>query len=371
MFERLSQFFHYEIAGTSMLDISIVFGCIILALILDYLVQHLIRRIHNRMAKSDKPSSLKSALFESLQNPLHVLCVTCGCGLGLTIIDTPPWGEQIFNYIFIIMRAITIWCVIWYLLIVTKNVSAYLTQRAADSDSKLDDMLVPLITSIVRCLLIIIGVLLVIQNMGYSVSSLLAGLGIGGAALALASKDTLANMFGSLVVFFDHPFDIGDWVAINGVEGTIEEIRLRTTLIRTVENSLITMPNQLFTNTYINNYDRRPSRKMDCNFGVVYSTTAEQIENIINDIKRFIADNPEKYTPTCYIAFSGFGDSCLDISVMAYTVATGKALHMAHKQEFLLQIMRIVKANGSDFAFPTRTIAIDNGAKPFSIERRP
>lgn len=170
--------------------------------------------------------------------------------------------------------------------------------KASLTESKLDDMLVPVVGGLVKFVLVYVGVLLVIQNLGYSVTSLVAWLGIGGAAIALASKDTLANFFGSLVVFFDHPFSIGDWISLNGVQGSVEEIRLRTTMIRTFENSLIMMPNVLFTNTSIENYERRVSQKMNCSVGLEYSTTAEQIEEIVAAVKQYNLDNSELYTDT-------------------------------------------------------------------------
>ena len=155
------------------------------------------------------------------------------------------------------MRAITIWCIIWYLLLVTDKVTLFAAKKAGETEDKLDDMIVPMVSGTVKVILVTIGVLLVVQNLGYSVSSLITGLGIGGAALALASKDTLANMFGALVVFLDRPFNVGDWISLNGFEGTVEEIRFRTTMIRTFDNSLVMMPNSYLTNACVNNWERR------------------------------------------------------------------------------------------------------------------
>ena len=369
MLSAISDFFHLSLFEISILDVLIIIGCVILSHFVDRLIQWILKRLNEKRLKTQNLSKLRLTLVTSLNRPLHTLCITCGAGLGLIIIDTPSWGTDIFHYIFILMRGITIWCVIWYLLLVCQKITEHFAERASHSESKIDDMLVPIVSGLAKFVIVAIGVLLVIQNLGYSISSLLAGLGIGGAALALAAKDTLANFFGSLVVFFDLPFDIGDWVSLNGVEGSIEEIRIRTTLIRTVENSLIMMPNQLLTNTYIDNYQRRTCRKMDCNFGVLYSTTADQIEKIVADIKKHLQDHPELYAPTYYVGFSGFGDSSLDITVTAYTRSTAKDQHFADRQAFMLEIMRIVQNAGTGFAFPTRTLDIPNAAPcgPFRV----
>ncbi len=370
MSDPIRAFLGLSFADVSIGDIGIILLCVVCAVALDHVIQHFLTKTPKAL-EGDRMRK-HQILFGSLRKPLHVFFMTIGCGLGLVIIDTPPWGIDIFNHIFVIMRAIVIWCVIWYLLLLTREFSDYFVKRAAKTESKVDDMIVPLISGIVKVLLVAIGLLLVLQNLGFSITSLVAGLGIGSAAIALAAKDTLANFFGSLVVFFDHPFDIGDWISLNGVEGTVEEIRLRTTIIRTAENSVIMMPNQMLTNTYIDNFERRKCRKMDCSFGVLYSTTQPQLETIICNIKEHLAKHPDIYAPSFYVAFSGFGASSLDVTCIAYTNRTSKAEHLADKQNFMFEIMRIVEAAGSGFAFPTQTIdwAAGSEQNPFHFVQK-
>jgi MscS family membrane protein len=299
--------------------------------------------------------------------PLHALLLTLGCGLGLLIIDPPAWGIKVFNVIGLILKAITIWCVVWYLLKVTDQVTEHLSYKASQTEGTLDDMMIPIVRGVSKFIIVAIGVLLVVQNMGYSISSLIAGLGLGGAAIALAAKDTIANLFGSLVVFLDHPFDLGDWVSFNGVEGTVEEIRVRTTLIRAFDGSVVMVPNASLTNDNINNLERRKLRRMDANFGVYYSTKADQVEQIVADLKQYVADHQDIFGPKCFIGFSGFGDSSLDIFVLVYTYKTGLADFCVVRQDFLLEIMRIVERNGTGFAFPTRTLEIAPNSAPLPI----
>lgn len=356
MSEFLKSFINFSIAEISVGDVITIAVCIIIALILDKLVQMFIHKASKKLKNEQKASVFRDIVLDNLAKPLHILMITVGCSLGLAIMDIPSWGKDIFSWIFILMRAISIWCLIWYLMLVTNKVTDQFLHRARKTDDKLDDMAVPLISGIVKVVLIAIGVLLIVQNLGYSVSSLLAGLGIGGAALALAAKDTLANLFGSLVVFLDKPFKLGDWISLNGVEGEVEEIRLRSTLIRTVDNSLILMPNALLTNTTINNFACRKVRKMECHFGVLYSTTADQIEQIVAGIKQHLAEHQDVYGPDYYVGFGGFGASSLDIMVTAYTRRVIKAEHYEDRQKFMLEIMRIVENAGTGFAFPTQTL---------------
>ena len=323
----------------------------------------------------ERSLSMFEIVATSLRKPLRFVIYLVFFGLSLKLLSRVPGEETpVRDLLGKIVESGLVVCLVWYAIIVTNRLTQQFSQWAQKTESKLDDMLVPLISSVVKFLVIFIGVLLVMQSMGYQVSSLIAGLGIGGAALALASKDTLANLFGAFVVFFDKPFEIGDWISVNGVEGEVEEIRLRTTVIRTWDNSVVTLPNQVLSTGNINNFERRHYRKMECGFGVLYSTTSSQIEEIVEKIKAHLAVyavkdpaniKPEEiYAPNYYVAFKGFGDSSLDIQVTVFTVNRGLARHIEDRQRFLLEIMRIVEQVGTGFAFPTRTIEWAPGMMP-------
>lgn len=354
--DLLKQVLNFSVVEISVADILILIGCLVAALLLDKLTQLLAKRLEKRASKKVKGREYTSIFLTSLPKPLHLLFMSIGCSFGLFLIETPSWGIDIFAVIKSILGGIAIWCIVWYLLIVTDKIADLMGSRATETTSKIDDMAVPIIRGLVKFIIISIGVLVIIQNLGYSISSILTGLGIGGAAVALASKDTLANFFGAIVVFIDHPFDLGDWIKLDSVEGTVEEIRMRTTVIRTFDNSIVTIPNSMLSNSSINNYQRRKTRRLDCNFGVLYSTTANQIQQIVSDLKNYVAHHPEMLTPNCYIGLGGFGDSSLDIFVTVYSVKTPWAEFCEVRQTFLLEIMRVVENAGTGFAFPTRTL---------------
>ena len=307
----------------------------------------------------EKRTGRIAAIINAIRKPLHVFCVTVGCSLGVLFIDPPKGAEEAFKIIHTALVAISMWCLVWFMLnLITDFVTPLALRHAKKSGMPVAEMLVPLLMSFLRVALMVIGVLFVAQNMGYSITSFLAALGLGGAAIALASKDTISNIFGSFVILFDHPFEIGDWVTINGVSGYVEDISIRSTKIRTFDDTLVAIPNQMLATTQI---DRRGKKKtkMDCNFGVLYSTTPEQIRKIVLDIEKYIESHPDNFETTKhFVHFNGFGDCSLDISVVAYTKNTTYKQHVKLKQDFLLAIIDIVRNNGSDFAFPTRTLAM-------------
>jgi MscS family membrane protein len=192
------------------------------------------------------------------------------------------------------------------------------------------------------------------------VGSLLAGLGIGGVAIALASKDTVANLFGSLVIFLDKPFQIGDWIEMGSIEGTVEEVGLRTTRVRTFANSLITIPNAKFTTEAVNNWSRMKKRRIKMTVGLTYDATPDKVEEAVLRIREIIAADEKIRNDFYLVNFDNLGPSSLDLFVYCFTETTNWAEFLQAKQEFLLKIMRAVEELGLEFAFPTQTLHVES-----------
>ena len=202
--------------------------------------------------------------------------------------------------------------------------------------------------------------MLVIQNLGYSIGSLLAGLGIGGAALALASKDTVANLFGSIVIFIDRPFQIGDWIEIGSIEGTVEEVGLRTTRIRTFANSLITLPNHTLTTSAIENWSAMQKRRIKLSVGITYGAKPSQISALVEGFRRIIRENDQLRQDFFLVYFRDFGPSALEIFVYCFTKTTVWSEYLEVRQQLLLAFMEEVEAQGLSFAYPTQSIHLES-----------
>jgi MscS family membrane protein len=176
------------------------------------------------------------------------------------------------------VRLLLVFAVVWALYRLVDVVSEQFAQRAAKTESKLDDQLVPLLRKSLKAVVIVAGALFSLQNFDVDVGSVLAGLGIGGLAVALAAKDTIANFFGSVMIFVDQPFQVGDAIVVKGVEGTVEEVGFRSTRIRTPHNSQVSVPNAAFTEVEIDNYGRRRFRRVAATLALTYDTTPEQVQ---------------------------------------------------------------------------------------------
>lgn len=214
----------------------------------------------------------------------------------------------------------------------------------------------PWIKKTLIALFAVIGVLMVIQSLGFNVRAILAGLGIGGLAFALAAQDTLANIFGSIVVAIDQPFKLGEFVQIGPHSGAVEDIGLRSTKLRRADKSLIVIPNKTVAAEAVTNLARFTRRRNEQVIGLTYDTTPDQMTAIVGDIRGILTAEPEIDKNSVMVYFRDLNASSLDIWVVYETPDPDFQKHMRVKERMNLAIMRAVKARGLSFAFPTQTI---------------
>ncbi|NPA73383.1 MAG: mechanosensitive ion channel family protein [Epsilonproteobacteria bacterium] len=211
-----------------------------------------------------------------------------------------------------------------------------------------------------KAFVLAVGMVAILQDWGINVSAFIASLGIGGLAFALAAKDTAANLFGGLTILADQSLKMGDWVKVGSVEGTVEDIGLRTTKIRTFEKSLIVMPNQTIANSPIENFSRRGQRRIKLRIGVTYSTPRETLQKIVKDITLMLQNHPQiAQDQTLLVRFDEFGDSALGIFIYTFVNSAVWSKYLEVKEDVYLKIMQIVEENGAEFAFPSQSIYIE------------
>jgi MscS family membrane protein len=199
-----------------------------------------------------------------------------------------------------------------------------------------------------------------IKSLGVDVGAVLTGLGIGGLAVAFAAQDTIANLFGSFVVVLDHPFRVGDYVRIGAAEGTVEDIGLRSTRLRSADRTLVVLPNKTAAAETIVNFTRMPQRRIDQKLGLTYSTTPEQMEAVLADLRRILAEDPGVHQDFIVVNFTDYNASSLDIAITYFTADPDFRRHLAVRERINLKIMRAVAARGLSFAFPTQTFHVED-----------
>ncbi len=229
----------------------------------------------------------------------------------------------------------------------------YLVPIAEKSESDLDDQLLPIVRRGTKFIIWAMAIIMALNNAGYNVGAALAGLGIGGLALAMASKDTVANMFGGLTIFMDQPFKLNDRVKISGFDGTVTEIGLRSTRLVTLEGRKVTIPNAEFSENPVENVSAEPSRKVASTIGLVYDTGPDQMKEALAALKQ-IADDHEATEEKVIVAFTEFADSSMNL-VFIYYIKSGADI-MQTQTDINLAILETFAAKGLDMAYPTQTI---------------
>jgi MscS family membrane protein len=201
-------------------------------------------------------------------------------------------------------------------------------------------------------------------ELGFPTYSVLAGLGVGGLAVALAARDSLANLLGSMLIMIEKPFRVGHVVRVAGGEGTVEDVGFRSTRIRTADNSLISIPNNSVVNATVENLSLRRMRRQRFLIQVTYDTSREKLEELMAGIKQLITDHPLTNKTNFNVRFNDFGESSLNILIYFHLETTDYSAELEAREEILLQIMDLAKQLGIDFAFPTRTLVIETPSEP-------
>ena len=243
-------------------------------------------------------------------------------------------------------------------------------KRAAVTETKLDDQLVPLVRKSLKTVTVVLGVVFVLQNMEVEIGSLIAGVSLGGLAFTLAARDTVANLFGSVSIFADQPFQVGDWVVMQGVEGVVEEVGMRSTRVRTFYKSLVSIPNSKVADGVIDNYGMRTLRRTFLKLGLAYDTSPEQIEAFCDGVRAIFANNDAVSKDGYYVCFTGFGDSALEIMLYFFFDVPTWDDELRERHLVFLEILRLAKELNVEFAFPTRTLHLETRAKETELPSR-
>lgn len=352
--ELLPPFMRKQLLGLFYWQVVAVFLLLLLAFIARRIAIHIGDNYFVRLAERTR-FRLDQDILKALVKPIGLLLFA---GVILAGFPNLQFGLRISRTVRVAMLCVTAFSVIWIVYRLVDVLASYLEGLTARTDSKLDDQLVPIIRKTLKAFVVIIGVIFVLQNLQVDVTSFVAGLGIGGLAIALAAQDTLSNLFGSVMILVDRPFQIGDWVIIGDVEGTVEEVGLRSTRIRTFYKSLVTIPNSQLVKTSVDNMGARTYRRIKTYISVTYDTPPEKIEAFVEGIRQIIHANEHTWKDYYHVYFNQFAAASLDILLYCFvdTKDWGVELHERHR--LFLEIVRLAEKLGVEFAFPTQTLHI-------------
>ncbi|MBC8266261.1 MAG: mechanosensitive ion channel family protein [Flavobacteriales bacterium] len=358
-----TQFLLTEILGNTIQDYTWFIGAVLLGFIFKKLISkylsHLLFKIVNK-----KDTEVGVEKFDELLTKPIGLCIMLSIiYLGVGHIQYPPtWNLAPENEMGLRMlinkgfSLIYVYSVFWIILKLVDYVGLILYKRTEKTENKMDDQLIPFLIEIVKIITYVFAVFIIMGNVfNVNITALATGLGIGGIALAMASKESLENLLGSFTIFFDQPFTVGDTVTVGTVTGTVEKVGFRSTRIRTFDKSLVTVPNKKMIDAELDNLGMRPVRRVKFHIGVTYETSIDQIKAIVADIQEMINQHP-KTNQDGKVRFQEFGSSSLDILVMYFVDSPKWGDLIDVKEDVNYKIMDIVKKHNSDFAFPSTTV---------------
>lgn len=297
-------------------------------------------------------------IISALKSPVRFAFILVAIHLFFLIIFKET--EVIKN----ILNTLIVYDIFWAILAITEALRELAHEFAARFSPDLSKEIGNFMITIIKILISGVGLGAMLQVWGINITALIASLGIGGLAFALAAKDTAANLFGSFALLADKSIRIGEWIKVGKTEGVVESIGMRTTKIRSFGKSLITVPNQLIANTPIENFSRRGVRRIKMRIGLTYSTSSKQMNNIVEEIKYMLHSHEGiSQKETLLVNFESFGDSALNIFIYTFTSTANWSKYLAIREEVHLNIMQIVEDNHSSFAFPSQSIYIEESDK--------
>ena len=337
-----------------------VFVVILATALVSYIVNKVLKKMASRASES--ANKWDDILFKSLYRPVAWIIWVVGLDIAADLIHAET-GSTIFTYSDSVRDVGVLVCIAWFCLNMVREAEAEYAAR-----DETDTTTVRALGKLTRVAIVITALLVILQTLGYSISGVLAMGGIGGIAIGFAAKDLLANFFGGLMIYLDRPFSEGDWIRSpdRQIEGTVEHIGWRITVIRNFQSQPVYVPNSVFTNIVVDNPSRMNNRRIYETIGLRYADLAS-MHRIVDEVRAMLVDHPEiDQEQTMMVNFNEFAGSSVDFFIYCFTKTRQWVKFHEVKQQVLLSIGDIIAANQAEIAFPTSTIHL---ADSISVEK--
>lgn len=319
------------------------------------LVYFIFKKIFKVITSKTK-TNLDDLLVDALEKPFIYLIVVGGFYLGKSVLIL---NERFLNYYTKIFTTFVIFIIVWFIIrIVDAIMLNYFHPKTKETNAlnlKIDDTVYPIFSKLVKFIILVIAFLLIIQNLGFQITSLIAGLGIGGLAFALAAQDILSNLFAGVAILTDKPFKVGDRIIISGQDGFVRKIGLRTTIIETWDGTQVVMPNKQVADNVLENITREKERRVKVILGVEYGTSVKKLEKAKKILNEIILKN-KSTDDKCLVHFVNFNSYSLDIQLIYWIKDLTRILEA--KDEINFEIKKAFEKEKIEFAFPSQTLYI-------------
>jgi MscS family membrane protein len=324
------------------------------ALGLGHVLGYLTRRGIARLVARTR-TKWDETLLARLSAPLTLAWATAAVDLAYPFLELFPAAE---TFIERVLRAGFFLALFWVGIRAIEMTGERVLEHPTTRENPAARSLIPLVTKVAKITAVAIAAIAVLSELGYPVTSLVAGLGIGGIALALAAQKTVENLFGSLSIGIDQPFRVGDYIVVDTISGTVESIGLRSTRIRTLDRTLVTLPNGKLADMRVESFAERDRIRFVCVLNLGRGTKAAAVRNVLLGARTLLQDHP-KVWPELSVVLARLGESSLDVEITAWFVTTSWPEFLQLREDVLLRLLEIVEEAGSTIAYPTHTVRVE------------
>ena len=346
------EFLDYRFLGNSIevwaVALAIIIGTFVATKIVYWVLSNILRKL---TAKTK--TNLDDVLIDKLEKPIRYSILIIGYWIAIHYIYIE--NEGVMNF----LEAVASIAAVLTLTSITSRVFDALVTEVVQpmvekTEGGADNYILPIISKAVKGIIWTFGIIIGLDNIGFDITAMIAGLGIGGLALALAAQDSVKNIFAGIMIFLDKPFKIKDRIQIEGFDGVVEEVGLRSTRIRTLDGRIVTIPNSTFTDNSVVNVTSQPALKIVLNLGLTYDTDKAGMQKGVDILRQIVADNSEILEEDCSAGFKDFGDFSLGILFIYYVKP--EAHWLDSQNTISKEVLARFTAAGLDFAFPTHTL---------------
>jgi len=346
-------FLDEKFLGNTIEDWGIALAIILGAFIATKIAYWIIANVVKKLTKKTK-TNLDDVLIETLEKPIIYSILILGYWIAIHYVDLSdnPGILSFLEGVAGIAIIITLTSIVSRVFdaLVTEIVLPYVEKTEGGADN----YMLPIIRKVTKSIIWVFGIIIGLDNIGFDITAMIAGLGIGGLALALAAQDSVKNIFAGIMIFLDKPFKMQDRIQIEGFDGIVEEVGLRSTRVRTLDGRIVTIPNSTFTDNSVVNVTSQPALKITLNLGLTYDTSEEDMQKGVDILREIVADNSEILEQDCAVGFKDFGDFSLGILFLYYIKPEA---HWLDSQNTISKdVLKRFNAAGLDFAFPTQTL---------------
>lgn len=347
----MKEFFEKEYYNNTIGEWALSFAILIAFILLSKVAYIILTKVIKQFTKKTK-SKIDDLILDKLEEPAVFAIILVGIWYSLKILELPEWWDKLTGHAFYFLVTFN---VAWLLVrLFNALIDEYLTPYVQKTETDFDDQMLPIARKSINVSIWVMAVIIGLNNAGYDVTALIAGLGIGSFAFAMAAKDSISHIFGGFVLFTDKPFTINDRVIVKGYDGYVREVGIRSTRIQTLDGRMVTIPNGSIVNDSVINITVENGRKVSQDLGLTYNTSPDELNLAMDILKKICIENDNVDETRTVTSFTSFGDFSLNIKFIYYIKKDSDIFGTMNTIN--LEILKHFNANNLDFAFPTQTI---------------